>query len=134
MTRDSNPVSCTGPCLNNDQPPIKRYQYDTQAHKMYVGGKNLGKGVAFMPQKLGGGVTLLDLETGRTLASLWWVLRWGCFAAVALEHVGWGWLVGFVVRVVVHTREGGPFFTPLMHHHPPTSCRPPPSPPPTTVT
>ncbi|KAF8073208.1 hypothetical protein HT031_000869 [Scenedesmus sp. PABB004] len=74
------PVDCAG-CLNNGQPPIPRFQFDTAAHKMYVGGVNLGKGVIAMPQKLGGGVTLTDLETGRTLASLWYS-NYGDYGAI----------------------------------------------------
>jgi hypothetical protein len=37
-----------------------------------VGGVNLGKGIIALPQKLGGGVSLTDLETGKSLASLWY--------------------------------------------------------------
>jgi len=37
-----------------------------------VGGVNLGKGIVALPQKLGGGVSLTDLETGKSLASLWY--------------------------------------------------------------
>jgi hypothetical protein len=53
-------------------PPLRRTPLPCQQHKLYVGGKNLGKGVVALPQKLGGGVTLTDLETGRSLSSLWW--------------------------------------------------------------
>lgn len=66
------PVDCAGKCLNHGQPAIPRYQYDEQKHKLYVGGVNLGKGVIALPQKLGGGVTLTDIETGKSLASLWY--------------------------------------------------------------
>jgi hypothetical protein len=70
------PVDCNGTCLNHGQPAIPRYQFELQKHKLYVGGKNLGHGsVAFMPQKLGGGVSVMDLETGRSLASLWCAAR-----------------------------------------------------------
>lgn len=32
----------------------------------------MGKGIVALPQKLGGGVTLTDLETGKSLASIWY--------------------------------------------------------------
>ena len=56
---------------NPSPPPISPRKPKPQ-HKVYVGGKNLGKQVAVLPQKLGGGVSVLDLDTGITLASLWY--------------------------------------------------------------
>lgn len=61
------PVDCGGTCLNHGQPAIPRFQFDLARHKLYVGGVNLGKGIIALPQKLGGGVSLTDIETGQPL-------------------------------------------------------------------
>ena len=40
--------------------------------KFNLNGYDLGNRILVMPQKMGGGVNLLDLGTGRALASLWY--------------------------------------------------------------
>jgi hypothetical protein len=40
--------------------------------KFNLNGYDLGNHIVVMPQKLGGGVNLLDLGSGRALASLWY--------------------------------------------------------------
>ena len=42
--------------------------------KFNLNGYDLGNRILVMPQKMGGGVNLLDLGTGRALASLWYWL------------------------------------------------------------
>lgn len=79
------PMPCPGNdtqhCLNHMQPSIARYQYDVDAHRAVVGGKELGHGVIVAPQKLGGGVSAVDLRTGRSLASLWYS-NYGDYGAI----------------------------------------------------
>jgi hypothetical protein len=74
-------VDCGPGCINHGQPPIARYQYDFDKHKLVVGGKLLGRGIIALPQKLGGGVSLFDMETGRTLASIWYS-NYGDYGAI----------------------------------------------------
>ncbi len=40
--------------------------------KFQLNGRDLGQHLVVMPQKMGGGVNVLDLATGRSLASLWY--------------------------------------------------------------
>lgn len=49
--------------------PISREMIDS---KEDVGGRSLGKWIAVLPTKLGGGCYALDLNTGRVLASVWY--------------------------------------------------------------
>jgi hypothetical protein len=74
------PGNDTRHCLNHMQPDIPRYQYDIDAHRFVVGGHKL-EGVIVLPQKLGGGVTAVDLRTGRSLASLWYS-NYGDYGAI----------------------------------------------------
>jgi hypothetical protein len=67
----SKPASTPAhPTPTHPRPPAA----PTPQHKVFVGGVNLGRQVVFMAQKLGGGVTVMDLESGRSLASIWY--RW----------------------------------------------------------
>ncbi len=49
--------------------PISRELIDSKAD---VGGRSLGKWIALLPTKLGGGCYALDLNTNRVLASVWY--------------------------------------------------------------
>ncbi|MCI0466635.1 MAG: hypothetical protein L0Y57_06465 [Beijerinckiaceae bacterium] len=49
--------------------PISRELIDSKAD---VGGRSLGKWIALLPTKLGGGAYALDLNTNRVLASVWY--------------------------------------------------------------
>jgi len=62
----------------------QRHSIDRQLvdQKADVGGRSLGKWIALLPTKMGGGVYALDLNTNRVLASVWY-WNYGDFNPIA---------------------------------------------------
>jgi hypothetical protein len=68
-------------CINSGQPSIPRYQFELGDYRLKLSGVKMPKSLIVAPQKLGGGVSVLDLASGRTLASLWYS-NYGDYGAI----------------------------------------------------
>jgi hypothetical protein len=111
-------------CLNRGQGPIERVNFDVGAHKLMVGGVFLGHHVVVMPQKLGGGVTVTDLATGRSLGSLWYS-NYGDYGAIPHHIIAFPSADPYAGFEFVNSVQGGLnthlYGLPNVDPHPPAS-------------